>query len=162
MILDKNTAEKKLRRMAMEIAERNVDAPNLILIGIKNNGIIIAQKIAGFLQEIFSGDIKVVALSLNKKRPEEIVLDSPVDFNNQTIILIDDVANSGRTFLYALKPLLQSWPHKIETLALVERTHKHFPIAINYVGISVATHKNQNIAVLVSGNDVLGAEMQEA
>lgn len=161
MILQKSSADKKLRRMAMEIAERNIEAPHLILIGIKNNGLIIADKIADYLKDIYSGSLSVLALDLNKRNPDVIKIKPEMDFNGQTIIVIDDVANSGRTFLYALKPLLQCLPKKIETLALVERTYKLFPIAINYVGISVSTQEHENIAVLVEGNEIVGAAIKE-
>jgi len=43
-ILTATVAEKKLRRMALEIAERNYNEPQLILIGIKDNGAAIAKK----------------------------------------------------------------------------------------------------------------------
>ena len=161
MILNKSSADKKLRRMAMEIAERNTEAPHLILIGIKSNGLIIAEKIATYLKDIYPGSLSVLALEINKRNPDVINIHPEMDFNDQTIIVIDDVANSGRTFLYALKPLLQCSPKQIETLALVERTYKLFPIAINYVGISVSTQEQENIAVLVEGDEILGAAIKE-
>ena len=161
MILNKSSADKKLRRMAMEIAERNVEAPHLILIGIKSNGLIIAEKIAAYLKDIYPGTLSVLALEINKRNPDVIKILPEMGFTGQTIIVIDDVANSGRTFLYALKPLLQCLPKQIETLALVERTYKLFPIAINYVGISVSTQEHENIAVLVEGDEILGAAIKE-
>jgi len=80
-----------------------------------------------------------------------------MDFTGKTIILIDDVANSGRTMLYALKPLLDQHPKKIQTLALVERTHKSFPVDVDYVGLSVSTTTDEHIEVEVENGEVLGA-----
>ena len=154
MILDKSTAEKKMRRMAMEIAERNHDKTSLILIGIKENGIFIAEKIAEFLKPNFAGDIDVIELSMDKRNPGEITLSKSIDFNNKSILLIDDVANSGSTMLYAMKPLLDFHPAQIETVILVERTHKKFPVAVNYVGLSVATTQQENIIVEVESGEV--------
>lgn len=145
--------------MAMEIAERNHDKAGLVLIGIKENGIVIARIIAEMLQKIFPGKIDLRSCSMDKQRPDAIVLDAEYNFNGANILLIDDVANSGRTMLYALKPLLQQHPAQIQTLALVERTHKLFPIAVDYVGHSVATNTHETIVVKVSGNEVLGAEL---
>ena len=82
-----------------------------------------------------------------------------MDFNDKAIILIDDVANSGRTMLYALKPLLQQLPQKIQTLALVERTHKSFPVDVDYVGLSVSTTADEHIVVEVENGEVMGAWM---
>ena len=160
MILDKQTAEKKLKRMAMEVAERNYGNDEIILIGIKENGIFIAEKIAGYLKEVFAGNIQVLSLEIDKKNPEEIKLNTTVDFNNKTILLIDDVANSGRTMLYALKPLLAQHPKNIQTLALVERTHKQFPIAVNYTGLSVSTTLQENIVVDVKDGEITGARLE--
>lgn len=152
MILDKNTAEKKIRRMAMEIAERNHDKSELILIGIKENGIFIARKIAIFLEASFS--IQVIELSMDKRNPGEINLSATPDFNGKSVLLVDDVANSGKTMLYAMKPLLQFHPTQIETVVLVERTHKKFPVAVDYVGLSVATTQSENIIVEVEAGEV--------
>lgn len=160
MILNKNTADKKLRRMALEVAERNFDTESLIIIGIKENGIFIAYKIASYLKEVFNGKITVIDLAMDKKDPGEIRLSEQVDFNNKTILLIDDVANSGRTMLYALKPLLIQKPLQVQTLALVERTHKKFPIAVDYVGLSISTTMDENIVVEVESGEIIGAWMR--
>ena len=156
-ILSKEIAGKKLRRMALEIVERNYNEPQLTLIGIKENGVFIANKIAEYLKETFKGNIEVIELTLDKKHPATIELSKELDFNNKTIILIDDVANSGKTMLYALKPLLQQYPKKIQTLALVERTHKTFPVAVDYVGISLASTIEEHIYVEVIKGEVAGA-----
>lgn len=159
-ILSKETAEKKLRRMALEVAERNYGEGQLVLVGIKDNGLIIAHKICNYLQEIFTGEVIVAALTMNKKNPGDILIEPAIDFNNKIILLIDDVANSGKAMLYALKPLLETYPKKIQTLALVERTHKSFPIDVDYVGLSISTTLDEHIFVEVEGTDVVGAWME--
>ena len=158
-ILTSEVANKKLRRMALEVMEQNYDAKQLILIGIKANGIVIAQKISSFLKEDFKGEVIVLELSMDKKNPLTVTLNAEMDFNDKTIVLIDDVANSGRTMLYALKPLLEKLPKKIQTLALVERTHKSFPVDVDYVGVSVSTTTDEHIVVEVADGEVTGAWM---
>lgn len=145
--------------MAMEVAERNHDKQSLVLIGIKENGIVIAEIIAGMLKDIFPGKTALLSLVLNKKDPGEITLNQDYDFNGAHVLLIDDVTNSGRTMLYALKPLLDKHPAMVQTLVLVERTHKLFPIAMDYVGHSVATASNENIVVRVEEGEIVGAEL---
>jgi len=159
-ILSKETAEKKLRRMALEVAERNYGEQQLVLVGVKENGSIIANKVSNFLKDVFKGEVIVVTLALDKKRPAAITIEPNIDFNNKVILLIDDVANSGKTMLYALKPLLESYPKKIQTLALLERTHKSFPIDVDYVGMSISTTLDEHIFVEVEGAEVVGAWMQ--
>jgi pyrimidine operon attenuation protein/uracil phosphoribosyltransferase len=80
--------------------------------------------------------------------------------DGKVVILVDDVANSGKTLLYALKPFLSFHPRKIQTLVLVERTHKMFPVNSDYVGLSVATTLQENIIVEVSNGEVTGAWME--
>lgn len=158
-ILTAEVANRKLRRMALQVVEQNYSATQLLLVGIKANGTVIAEKIHQHLKEVFAGEVIVLELSLDKKKPGIISLNESIDFNNKVIILIDDVANSGRTMLYALKPLLAQYPKKIQTLALVERTHKTFPVAVDYVGFSVSTTLDEHICVEVEAGEVTGAWM---
>jgi pyrimidine operon attenuation protein/uracil phosphoribosyltransferase len=157
-ILNAASAAKKLQRMAFEIAEQNVDETSeLILAGIKDNGVVLAHIIAGHLKQIFNGSVKVLEIELNKRHPEEIILSEEMDFSESVVILIDDVTNSGKTLLYALKPFLEFHPRKIQTLTLVERSHKVFPVTSDYVGISLATTLQEHIFVEVEGDEVKGA-----
>ena len=159
-ILTEEVALKKLKRIALEVAERNFNEKELLLIGIKENGIVIAQIISKLMKAVFTGSITVVALSMNKKKPTSITIEKDIDFDGKTILLIDDVANSGRTMLYALKPLLEKHPKKIQTLALVERTHKTFPVDVDYVGLSISTTLNEHITIEVGEDKVMGAWME--
>ena len=158
-ILSKEVAEKKLRRMALEVTERNFGEQQLILAGIKENGVIIANKVAAYLAEVFKGEIIVTALSLDKKHLGVATLHPNIDFTNKTVLLIDDVANSGKVMLYALQPLLAGYPKSIQTLALVDRTHKNFPLALDYLGLSYSTTQDEHINVEVEDGQVLGAWM---
>ncbi len=147
--------------MAFEIAEQNVDETSaLVLAGIKDNGVVLAHIIAGHLKQIFNGSVKVIEIELNKRHPGEIILSEEMDFSESVVILIDDVTNSGKTLLYALKPFLEFHPRKIQTLTLVERSHKVFPVTSDYVGISLATTLQEHIFVEVEGDQVIGAWLE--
>ena len=159
-ILDQETAYKKLQRMAYEILENNLNEKQIILIGIRENGSVIAGNMQALLKNISDIIIERIDLSLDKKEPKKITLSSIPDFNGKVIIVVDDVANSGKTLLYSMKPLLEFHPKKIQTLALVERTHKAFPIKPDYVGLSVATTFQDHIYVEVNENEVKGAWME--
>lgn len=159
-ILDQPTAARKLERMAYEIVENNLDERELLLVGIRENGSVIAHNIQELLQQISSIGCELIHLSLDKRKPGEIKLSKEIDFTGKVIIVIDDVANSGKTMLYALKPLLAFHPKKIQTLVMVERTHKAFPVNSDYVGVSVATTLQEHIYVEVDGSIVTGAWME--
>ena len=157
-ILNAATASGKLQRMAYEIAEQNLDGQTeLILAGIRDNGVILTRIIAAYLKNIFSGSIKLIEIGLDKRNPGEIHLSEKMSFDNRDIILVDDVTNSGKTLLYALKPFLDFHPRKIQTLTLIERTHKVYPVKSDYVGISLATTVEEHIFVEVEGETVTGA-----
>ncbi len=156
-IFEGSIAARKIQRMAMEIAEANIGVDELVLAGIKDNGFFIAEKVAGYLAEVFGGRITVVGLEIDKKNIENNLNRSDYDFKNKIVILIDDVANSGRTMLYAMQPILAHFPKKIQTLALVERTYKKFPVHVDFVGLSVSTSRDEYIEVLVEDGELRGA-----
>jgi pyrimidine operon attenuation protein/uracil phosphoribosyltransferase len=82
-------------------------------------------------------------------------LELPVtELQGKAIIVVDDVANTGRTLFYAIKPLLDILPKKIETAVLVDRKHKAFPIAITYYGLSLATTLQEHIDVKLEESSV--------
>ncbi|WEK34833.1 MAG: phosphoribosyltransferase family protein [Candidatus Pseudobacter hemicellulosilyticus] len=159
-ILDQATANKKLERMAYEILENNVDEKQLILAGIHEPGSVIALHIQQLLQQISDINTRLIHIHLDKRNPGAITLSEDINFDDKVIIIIDDVANSGKTLLYAMKPFLQFHPRKIQTLALVDRTHKAYPVKTDYVGLSLATTLQEHIYVETDGKVVTGAYME--
>lgn len=159
-ILDQLVAEKKMRRIALEIIENNADEKELILAGIRGSGSVVAKCIQKMLAEISDVKTEMISLTLDKKEPKEVILNQKLDFNNKVIIVVDDVANSGKTLLYAMKPFLEFHPKKIQTLVLVGRSHNSFPVHPDYVGLSIATTLQEHIYVEVSEDKVLGAYMK--
>lgn len=157
LILDQAAIQRKLRRMAYEIFEHNANEKSLILAGIFERGLIVATRLAGILSEIASFDLKIIQLVVDKKNPTGVNIPEAPDFNGKVVIVVDDVADSGRTLLYALKPLLDFLPKKIQTAVLVDRMHKSFPIVIDYTGHSLSTTLKENILVKIDGGEILGA-----
>ena len=156
-ILDKDAIGRKLKRMALEIAEQNTDEPEILIAGIAGNGPVVAASLVRALAQVSSCSIQQITINLNKKDPLMVSFDQSIPFENKVIIIVDDVANTGRTMLYALKPFLQAHPKKIQTLVLVERSHKLFPIQTDYVGLSITTTLQEHIAVETEGDEITGA-----
>lgn len=158
LILSKEAAERKMQRIALEIAEQlyNENEP-LIIIGIAGSGMVIAQKLFLLLKPLLQITIQIITCHLNKKNADDILYSEEIDFNGKNVLLVDDVTNSGSTLLYALKPLLQFHPKQIQTMSLVERMHKSFPIKIDYIGLSIATTLQDHIQVEVESGEVMGA-----
>lgn len=149
-ILDRLQITRKIERMAYQIAESNFDSKKIYLLGINNNGYGFAEMIKSKLENICEQKIILARISLKPKNPisEEVILDIDKQFLvDQTVIIVDDVANTGRTLFYAMKVLMDIIPSKIETAVLVDRMHKLFPISISYAGMSFATTMQDNIKV---------------
>ncbi len=158
LILSKEVAEKKMQRIALEIAGQLYgESDPLIIIGITGSGMVIAHKLFELLQPLLEMPMQIISCQLNKRNPKEITYSEQINFDNKNVLLADDVTNSGRTLLYALKPLLNFGPKRIQTMSLVERMHKNFPIKIDYIGLSIATTLQDHIQVEVEGGEVLGA-----
>ena len=61
-ILSREVAEKKLERMALEIAEQlSGETDPLILIGIKESGLVIAKKMIALLKPLLGIDVQVLS-----------------------------------------------------------------------------------------------------
>lgn len=159
-ILDQPAIDLKIRRMALEIAERNIDAEEIILAGIESNGIVIAEKLLPLLQPVFPGKLEIITINMDKKHPQKITLGGIPKLDDTVVIIVDDVANSGKTLTYALKPFLEFFPKKIQTLVLVDRTHKAFPIQPDYVGFSLSTTLQDYIDVEVKNGVLTGAYVE--
>lgn len=162
-ILSREAAMRKLQRMAYEIAETNPDEHEIVLAGIKENGVILAHVLMEFLKPVFKGEIKMIEVDINKKHPQQAQLHCGVElvsFDDKVIIIVDDVANSGKTLSYALKPFLNYYPSKIQTLVLVERSHKRFPVTPDFKGLSIATALSEKIVVDTHGGEITGAHLE--
>ena len=160
-ILDAQKIELKLDRMAFQALELTYGNDNLVILGIEPGGgfdlaKIIAAKIGKYDPE---KKVEFSSIYINKPEPlsEEAYLKDELNLNNKTILLIDDVGNSGRTLFYALKPLTKFYPKKIIIAILVDRTHKTFPIKADIVGFPIATTLNEHIIVQIDNNIPEGA-----
>jgi pyrimidine operon attenuation protein / uracil phosphoribosyltransferase len=146
--------------MALEILENNLGSGQIVLAGIAPNGSLIAAKLKNLLQPHLSEEVMVQEIHLDKRHPVEIKVSPVVSIENKVVILVDDVANSGRTLTYALKPYLEGHPKSIHTLVLVDRTHKQFPIQADYVGFSLASTLQEYIDLDVENGEIKGAWME--
>lgn len=146
--------------MAYEILENNFGEKQFILAGIREKGVVIARNMQLLLNEISKISTELLTIDLDKNNPGLVSLDKKIPFRDKVILLIDDVSNSGKTLMYALKPFLDSDQKKIQTLVLVERSHNTFPVKPDYVGLSVATTLQEHIFVEVEGDRIKGAWLE--
>lgn len=161
ILINREEAKKKIRRMALEIAEQLSGEENdLVLAGISKNGPDIAKQLLPVLQKYIPSTIHSISLSFDKTNPGEIKFSETLDFTGKNILLIDDVSNTGKTMVHAMMPFLQFKTHRIQMLVLVERMHKLYPVKPDYVGLSVATTAEDYIRVTIEDHEITGAYIE--
>jgi pyrimidine operon attenuation protein/uracil phosphoribosyltransferase len=156
LILNEQQIKQKIKRIAIQILEQNYDEKEVYLIGVNNNGLDFAKMLLKAIQliELEKPTFHLNQVTLNPANPlsKAVEIDLALqDLQNKSIIFIDDVANTGRTIFYAMRPvLIDVIPKKVEVAVLVDRKHKNFPISINYVGLALATTLSENIEVQIT------------
>lgn len=149
--------EKKIRyctkRIAYQIFESNIDNKEIFLVGISDNGTFFAKEIEKVLLNIAPLEIKTLKLKMDKKKPgNEISLDFKIkDLENKSIVIVDDVLNTGLVLAHALKFLLNVHFKQIKIAVLVNREHNKFPIKADFKGISLSTSVNETVEVNLRG-----------
>ncbi|MEI8136388.1 MAG: phosphoribosyltransferase family protein [Bacteroidota bacterium] len=147
-ILDTLQIDQKLSRLAYEIYENNFSEKELLLVGIDGNGYKVANHLCEKLKKISPLKITLGKIKLNKDMPWEgqpITDFDEKEFVNKTIILVDDVLNSGKTLMYAVKLFLDKPVKKINTVILVDRSHTRFPVKADFVGLRLSTTLQEHI-----------------
>ena len=149
LIMNSQRIKNCTLRIAFQIFELNVESDSIIIAGIEANGMEYAKRIAECLTKISKIEVRLISIILNKKNPlSKISLsNSKIDLNNQNVILVDDVLNTGKTLIYAVKFLLNFKLNTLKTAVLVNRNHKNYPVKADFKGISLSTSINEHIKV---------------
>ncbi len=153
-ILSDKAIETTIKRLAYEILERHFDESEFYLAGINNNGYAFALLLQAEIHALSEKKAHLMHLSINPAEPLKDTVKTDFDtdkLHDKSLLIIDDVANTGRTLFYASQPFLSTLPKRIETCVLVDRKHKSFPVNIDYYGISLATTLQDNIHVKING-----------
>lgn len=153
IILTQEEIEHKIRRIGFQIYECNVDENEIILAGIANNGYILAKKLKKVLEHITGKNIVLCKVSINKKSPQSQVKTSipSSEYENKSIVLIDDVLNSGTTLIYGVKHFLEVPLKQFKTAVLINRNHKKYPVKADFKGLSLSTTSHEHIHVNLDG-----------
>lgn len=154
-ILNTDQIKKIVKRIAYQIQENNLEYSEIILIGVYNNGYTLAKIIEKELKQISKSSIELISIKINKENPlDKIDLDYKKEYlKNKSIVLIDDVLHTGRTLIYCVKHLLDMSPRNFNTVVLVDRNHKKFPIKVDFKGISLSTSMSEHVEVVFEKNE---------
>jgi len=155
IILTNAQIENKTRRIAYQIYEVNFNEKEIIIAGITGNGFLFAKKIVEVLSSI--SDLKVVLCEvyIDKKHPlKEITTSiSSSEYKNKSLVLVDDVLNSGTTLIYGIKHFLEVPLKRFKTAVLINRNHKKYPVKADFKGISLSTSLKEHISVVFENNN---------
>lgn len=162
-ILNQDEIERKIFRIASEIAERNLGVDALVLIGIVRRGVPLAERLAaeileisGVRAEVGSLDITLYGADHNLLAKYPILNGTSIDFpiDNKTVILVDDILYTGKTIHTAIDALLEiGSPSDIQLAAFIDRGRRTFPISADYVGIRVPSSGLERVALRIEEVD---------
>jgi pyrimidine operon attenuation protein / uracil phosphoribosyltransferase len=161
-ILSSHQTGQKIRRIAFEIYEQNFEETGIIIAGIAGEGYAFAKRLAAELVDISPLKVELIELRFDKNihYQSPIMFDREVDVENQTVIVADDVLNTGRTLAFALEPFLKVRMKKVQVAVVVDRSHHRFPIHADYVGYSLSTTLTEHVQVVLSRKEEEGVYLK--
>lgn len=156
-ILDQDTLNRSLARIAHEILEKNKGTKGLCLVGIRNRGAIIAKRLAECIEKIEKELVPVGVLDITLYRDDlTLISNQPVvhkteidfDITDKFVVLVDDVLYTGRTIRAAMDALMDlGRPRLIQLAVLIDRGHRELPIRADYAGKNIPTSQNETVEV---------------
>lgn len=148
IILNHRQITSKIKRLAWQIYENNMDESVLWIAGIDVRGMVIAELIKAELALISPQELRLINVVIDRKNfePNYFMDNDTIDLKDGVVIVIDDVLNSGKTIFSAMMPLLRYQVSKIQVAVLASRSHRMFPVRADFVGISMATTLHEHLS----------------
>ncbi|MFD2565502.1 phosphoribosyltransferase family protein [Aquimarina rubra] len=156
IILTHEQIQHKIKRIAYQIYESNVNEKEIVIAGISENGYIFAQRLKTILEDISDIAVTLCEVTMDKTSPQNTVKTSisASDYKNKSLVLADDVLNSGTALVYGVKHFLDVPLVRFKTAVLVNRNHKKYPIKADFKGISLSTSLHEHVNVTFGKNDL--------
>jgi pyrimidine operon attenuation protein/uracil phosphoribosyltransferase len=155
-ILTNSQIKRKIKRISLQIIESNIEEKEVVLAGIEQNGFLLAKELNKMITELSNLNIKLCSLKIDKKNPLNNISTSlnSSEYKNKSIVVVDDVLNSGSTLMYAVKHFLDTELRQLKTAVLVDRNHKKFPIKADFKGVSLSTSIQNHVKVQFDENSI--------
>jgi len=149
-ILTHEQIQYKIRRIAFQIYEANVDEEVIILAGIEGGGLALTRKIKKVLEEITPAEILLCQVRMDKANPLQSGVETslkPEQYANRSVVLIDDVLSTGSTLIYGVHHFIKTPLRQLKTAVLINRNFKRFPVKADFKGISLSTSHHEHVRV---------------
>ena len=163
VLMNGETMQRSLTRMAHEIIERDEPLSDVVLVGIRRRGLPLAKRLAGIIMRNEQVEIPVGELDISLYRddlselsgaPAEGASVIPCDITGKTVILVDDVIYTGRTVRAAIEAVFHyGRPKSIQLAVLIDRGHRELPVRPDYVGKNIPTSHTELVSVMVQEYD---------
>ena len=155
-ILTNSQIKRKIKRISLQIIESNFEEKEVVLAGIEQNGFLLAKELNKVITELSNLNIKLCSLKIDKKNPLNNISTSlnSSEYKNKSIVVVDDVLNSGSTLMYAVKHFLDTELRQLKTAVLVDRNHKKYPIKADFKGVSLSTSIQNHVQVQFDKNSI--------
>lgn len=157
IILNHEQIQHKIKRIAYQIYETNVNETELIIAGVATNGYTFASRLHEELTSISDIKVSLCKITMDKKNPLNTVkidMDT-ADFYDKSLVIADDVLSTGTTLMYAVQYLLNVPLKRLKTTVLVNRNHKKYPIKADFKGLSLSTSSHDNVEVSFGKKDMV-------
>ena len=153
-IKDSKDILSSIRRIAFQVYEINIEEEYLVIVGVGDRGGLLSEMLGQVLVSISDLKLKYVNLTIDKAKPYNNIQSnvSIESLKNQSIVIVDDVLNTGSTLIHAVSYFLQIPVKRIKTAVMVNRNHKKFPIKADFKGLSLSTSVNEHITVHLKGD----------
>jgi len=150
LIFNNKDIHNKIKRISLEVYEEVFNDKKLTVFGISKNGYEIAKKIKNFLEEYTNLEINIYKIDILKRdKSDEIKIEEKYEINNSTVLLVDDVMQSGKTLQFVISNLIKFNPSKIKTSVIVNRDQTLFPVKVDFSGVKLSTSVNEHVDFIV-------------
>jgi len=159
LLLNEKQIQQKINRIAYQILEDCSNELEIVVAGIADRGYVLASRLKEKLETLGNIHVTLLKVTLDKEGSSlKAETDIPLSAcENRTVIVVDDVLDTGKTLTYGLGVFLNIPIKKLRTVVLVDRSHKLFPVGSDFTGLEISTITHEHVSVVLNVGEILSA-----